>query len=242
MPATTDYRTSHLDRGEHYDCVLAGRPFDAYMAAWETRHLVSILQDLFDRPPERYLDFACGTGRVTSIVAPRCGQAMGIDVSRSMIAVARGKLPQVDFRLADLAREDPDLGAFDLITAFRFFGNAEPELREEVLSALVKRLAPRGKLIINSHRNPHALHAVLERLTGGDAGRMDLHLGRLRRLLARHRLKIRRLQPIGAWMFRARLLQAHGPDEPRAVANEHRFGHPWLAAVAPDVIVVAEHA
>jgi len=242
MESTDDYRQSHLQRGGNYDAMLAATPFDAYMAAWERRHLAQIVGRLFPAGVGRYLDFACGTGRVTSAVAPLSRESVGVDISPSMLEAARGKLPATTFHQCDLTRTSLDLGRFDLITAFRFFGNAQDDLRDNVLRALVARLAPTGRLILNSHRNPRALYALLDRLTGGDAGGMDLHLSKLRGLLRRHGLKVDELLPIGAWMYRARMLGAIDPAHPAAAARERRFSHPLLAPIAPDVIVVASLA
>jgi SAM-dependent methyltransferase len=242
MQPTDDYRSSHLERGGHYDTLLAKVPFDAYMADWERHHLGTLVRELFPAGVPRYLDFACGTGRATATVAPLAHKAVGVDISPSMLQVAGEKVPGATFHHADLTQEDPDLGSFDLITSFRFFGNAQDELREGVMRALVRRLLPGGYLIINSHRNPHALYSLLDRITGGDAGKMDLHLGKLRALLERHGLKIRRVRPIGAWMYRSRMLDAYRADDAVAVARERRWSHPMLAAIAPDAIVVAQRA
>jgi SAM-dependent methyltransferase len=242
MQPTDDYRTSHLERGVHYDARLAGEPFDAYMADWEHRHLEAIVRRLFPQKVGRHLDFACGTGRVTATVAPLSASTVGVDISPSMLEAARSKVPGAQFQLADLTQEDPDLGQFDLITSFRFFGNAQDELREGVMRALVKRLVPGGYLIINSHRNPRALYSLLDRLTGGNAGDMDLHHGKLQALLNRHGLRVREQRPIGAWMWRARMLSAYRSDDATAVARERRYSHPALCAIAPDSIVVAQRA
>jgi hypothetical protein len=141
--------------------------------------------------------------------------------------------------LADLTSEDPDLGQFDLVTSFRFFGNAQDDLREGALKAIVRRIAPGGHLLINSHRNPRALFALLNRATGGDAGSMDLHLPKLRALLSRHGLQVVAMQPIGAWMYRTSIMTSARPDDARAIRNEARWGGEWLAPISPDVIVVA---
>jgi SAM-dependent methyltransferase len=240
--AMIDYRTSHLERGETYDATLSASPFDAYMADWETHHLVGIVRELFPDGVSRYLDFACGTGRITATVAPFSRSSVAIDVSPSMIEVARSKVPGVSFHLCDLTKDDIDLGTFELVTSFRFFGNAQDELRESALAAIVKRMSPGAYLIADSHRNPHALNEILHRITGGGGHGTDLHLGKLRHLMEHHALKIRRLQPIGAWMYRSKLLGGFRADDPAAVANERRFGRRLFAAIAPDLIVVAQHA
>jgi len=240
MQTTDDYRLSHVDRGGNYDAFLAETPFDAYMAEWEDRHLPQIIRRLFPNGVPRYLDFACGTGRITATIAPLCRESVAVDISPSMIEVARQKLPGTTFHLCDLTQSELELGNFDLISSFRFFGNAQDDLREKVMHSLVERLAPGGYLVINNHRNPRALYALFDRLSGGDSGVMDLHLPKLRSLLGRHGLRIKLLQPIGAWMYRARLLGAVPAGDARAAAKERRYGHRALSAVAPDVIVVAQ--
>lgn len=237
---TQDYRASHTERGATYDATLASTPFDAYMAQWEQQHLARIVRELFPCGPARYLDFACGTGRVTSTVAPLCKSSVAVDVSPTMIDVARGKLPSTEFHLCDLTANALDIGVFDLVTAFRFFGNAQQELREGALRAISQRMKPGAYLVINSHRNPRALYAVFERLTGGAPHGMDLHLGKLTRLLARHGLVIRQRHPIGAWMYRSRMLSSFRADDPVAITNEQRFGHGLWASLAPDVVIVAQ--
>ena len=237
-PADLDYRDVHLAKGGEYDANLASYPFDAYMSAWEYHHLPLLIGKHFPDGVGRYLDFACGTGRIVSRVAPLARESCAVDISSTMIDEARKKCPGTEFFLADLTTTDLDLGQFDLITSFRLFGNAQDTLREGALKALTKRLRQGGSLIINSHRNPRALYAQLNRLTGGDSG-MDLHLPKLRSLLQRHGLQIVGLQPIGAWMFRSKLMVTTSADSPRAVRNEARFGHPMFASIAPDTIVVA---
>ncbi len=235
-----DYRAVHLEKGSRYDAYLAESPFDAYMAAWERRHLPDLVRRFFPQGPQRYLDFACGTGRITEQVAQLARQSTAVDISPTMIEEARRKCPQTTFHLADLTQQQAlDLGQFDLITSFRFFGNAQDDLREGALRAITERLATGGHLIINSHRNPRALYARMARATGGSAGEMDLHLPKLRGLLDRHGLTIVALQPIGAWMFRTRMMLNTQADDPRALKNEARFGSSLFASIAPDVIVVA---
>ena len=44
---------------------MADSPWDAYMASWERKRLPEVLKRFFPVAPTRYLDFACGTGRIT---------------------------------------------------------------------------------------------------------------------------------------------------------------------------------
>src|SRR4051812_33479433 len=75
---------------------------------------------------ERYLDFACGTGRVTGFLAPLFDTTVGVDISEPMLEVARAQLPNATFVKADVREAQVELGGpFDLITAFRFLLNAD---------------------------------------------------------------------------------------------------------------------
>lgn len=66
-----------------------------------------LLAEAAIRPGERVLDIGCGTGETTIAAAARSGvegHASGIDISETLLAVARrrgGALPNVSFTLAD---------------------------------------------------------------------------------------------------------------------------------------------
>lgn len=60
------------------------------------------LVDLADiRPRTRLLDLATGTGAVARAAAARGASVVGVDVSAPMLAVARQRSPEIDFRSAD---------------------------------------------------------------------------------------------------------------------------------------------
>jgi hypothetical protein len=69
-----------------------------------------------------------------------------------MLEVAKSHLQKTELLQADLTRESVLAERrFELITAFRFFPNAEPSLREEVMQKLVSLLAKDGILVLNNH-------------------------------------------------------------------------------------------
>jgi len=51
---------------------------------------------------ERVLDIGCGTGHLTSQIADRGAEVVGLDASLSMIAQARQNFPKLKFQLADV--------------------------------------------------------------------------------------------------------------------------------------------
>lgn len=157
--SNNSYRTSHQmkDHGASYDSVVYGEgQYDANVWEIERTQLALIVKQYFPNGITDYLDFACGTGRILSEVAPRATQATGLDISEEMVKEAREKVQHVEFILGDIT-EDPNLldgrGPFAAITMFRFLLNAEPTLRTNVLEALVPHLASDGVFICNNHGN-----------------------------------------------------------------------------------------
>lgn len=76
----------------------------------------------------------------------------GMDVSDSMLKIARERSKKAVIEKRDLAL-NPLEKRFDVITAFRFFLNAEPSLRNEALMSIHKHLDENGILVVNIHVN-----------------------------------------------------------------------------------------
>ena len=161
---TASYRESHLHKGADYHDTFVSLPHRALIWKLERRLLLRLVRETFPDQPPRYLDFACGTGRILAHLAPHCSGAVGVDVSPLMLQVARRALPGVEIVQADITRDDR-LGrrAFDLITAFRFFPNAETELRQEALVVLGRHLSADGVLVFNNHKHRGSLRRRLAR-------------------------------------------------------------------------------
>jgi SAM-dependent methyltransferase len=234
----SDYRLSHLDRGDTYDRYLAETPIDSYMHEMESRIVRRAVPALFDGPIPRYLDFACGTGRMTSVFEPMAETAFGIDVSESMVSQARGKCPRTQFRIHDITQSPPDIAPVDLVSSFRFFGNANDDLRVAVLDALNRLLLPGGYLVVNDHRNPQAIHHLLYRLTGGTET-VDLSYFKMRRLLRAAGFAIQRSYGIGWWIVRSGLARQEMLDSALGRFLEPVSRLPFLAPICTDMVIVA---
>ncbi|WP_069773604.1 bifunctional 2-polyprenyl-6-hydroxyphenol methylase/3-demethylubiquinol 3-O-methyltransferase UbiG [Streptomyces sp. LUP30] len=101
-------------------------------------------------PAARVLDAGCGTGRVAIRLAELGHRCTGVDVDRSMLAVARREAPTQEWIHADLTHLD-GLGlepGFDLALAA---GNVVPLLAPGTEPAVVRQLAavlrPGGLLV-----------------------------------------------------------------------------------------------
>ena len=84
----------------------------------------------------RVLDVACGTGVVArgaaELVGPS-GRVSGVDLNPAMIAVARGRAPDLDWRVADAGDLPYPDGAFDVVlcqSALFFFPDIGRAVRE----------------------------------------------------------------------------------------------------------------
>ena len=106
-------------------------------------------------PHISYLDFASGTGRLPSFLEERVDAATSIEISESMVAVARQRLRRTQVLCQDITSPSATVESqYDLITAFRFFLNAEPALRSAAMQGLAARLRNETSwLVFNNHGN-----------------------------------------------------------------------------------------
>lgn len=156
MRKVTSYRDSHTEEGK-------GAAYDEHYRTevwrkilWNQEQLVlsSFLDTYFRNRTINLLDFACGTGRITSFLENRVETSTAVDVSKTMLDEAKKKLKRTKIIQADLTKNNVLEGRkFNLITAFRFFLNAEPGLRTEALKVLVSLLSKDGYIVFNNHKN-----------------------------------------------------------------------------------------
>ncbi len=236
----SDYRQSHVQKGADYDRDLAMGTFDAYMTAREGLLLPPLVKKLFPNRQPKYLDFACGTGRITSLVEPLAGESYGVDVSAAMVAEAARKCARTTFVLRDITAQPLEQRGFDLATAFRFFGNAQDDLRRAALRAISTHLAMGGHFIFNNHRNYGSGRAILQRAAGRFEDHADLDMAKIRELLATAGLRVVRTTGIAWWQL------AHRFDTPAAYRSQlARLLEPLsmlnvVAPLCPAYIVVAQ--
>lgn len=98
----------------------------------------------------RALDFGCGAGRSTRFLAALGFDAIGIDISGSMIEVATEIDPTGDYRLVpdgDFSAFEP--GSFDVIlSAFAFDNVLDVSHRQHLLRGLCRLLSEQGRIVL----------------------------------------------------------------------------------------------
>ena len=160
-----DYRESHKGtaKAQEYDYGAHHGRYRSLVWAWEQQILKQILKSYYSGRQIHLLDFACGTGRIIGFLQDRVTTATGVDISKSMLQIARQKTLKSELILGDLTRENILCNRrFNLITAFRFFLNAQPSLRKEAMQTIAKHLTDDGLLVFNNHmQRSSIMHLIL---------------------------------------------------------------------------------
>lgn len=200
MNIDEDYRKSHLNKGvEYHDTFHSSKhPHRSMMWRIEKRILHEIVSAHFGLRKPSHLDFACGTGRVLSHLQPDVQSSTGVDVSHSMLSQAKANAPLSEIICSDITQSTALQGRqFDLITAFRFFPNAEDSLRMEAISTLCNYLKPGGLLVFNNHKNANSLTRTIVRLIRGQNEERTMDHKAVLALLKLSRLRIKSAHPLG---------------------------------------------
>ena len=158
-----EYRDSHTAEnfGADYESSFFKENYKNYIYEWEKEVLQGIFEDL---KPKNYLDFACGTGRITRLAEGYVEKITGIDVSESMISVAREQVKSGEFILQDVTEPSFESEVkYDFVSAFRFFTNAEESLRGEAMNSLLDLMTRDGYLLFNLHMNSTSSFALAAR-------------------------------------------------------------------------------
>ena len=123
-----------------------------FFIAGRVRHLATGVPPGFR--PRRILDFGCGTGHTTPVLADAFpgAEIVGVDTADNALAWAETRFGSVAVRfrrVADLSAEEP----FDLCYTNGVFHHIDPARRPEALAAIRKVLWP-GALLALFENNP----------------------------------------------------------------------------------------
>jgi ArsR family transcriptional regulator len=131
--------------------------------------------------PGRLLDIGTGTGRVLELLAPRVRQALGIDASKAMLALARARLARSEtahcsVRLGEMYRLALADGAYDTVVLQMVLHYAEDPAG--VLAEAARVLRTGGRLIVidlAAHHRSEVATRLAHRWPGfSDAAMHDL--------------------------------------------------------------------
>jgi SAM-dependent methyltransferase len=126
-------------------------------------------------PASVVLDAACGTGRYSQYLAERGHRVIGVDCSQAMLARAREKLPESEFREGDLEALPLESGSVDAAVCALALVHL-PEVGKAV-AELARVVRPGGRVMIS---DVHPFLVLLGwqaqfRTASGGSGFMRLH-------------------------------------------------------------------
>lgn len=144
--------------GSVSDAAATARAFDAlgldYERAFADRSAHhAALDRLTTRlaPAGRVLDLGCGTGHPTATHLAAAGHdVVGIDVSATMIALARDRVPVGRFEQVDMRSYTAPAGSFDAVCSFFSLVSLTRAESVALLERLVGWLVPGGRLALGT--------------------------------------------------------------------------------------------
>jgi len=172
--------------------------------------------------PRDLIDIGTGTGRMLEVLAPAVGHALGVDLSREMLAVARANLEHVGLENGIVRRGDmyqlplPD-GSFDAAVIHQVLHYAD---RPAVVLAEAARVLRPGGVLVLVDFTPHTLEFLREEHAHRRLGFADVE--------------------VAEWFTDAGLVPAparHLPGDPLTVAIWTAYRPGAAAAVPPAAIL-----
>jgi 2-polyprenyl-3-methyl-5-hydroxy-6-metoxy-1,4-benzoquinol methylase len=137
----------YFERAENREFWL-NKPFsDPVTAGWYLWRFGQLLCGVKPRPGDRILDFGCGTGWTSAMLARMGAEVVGMDIAEEALNIARKNIPpgtSLTFEGYDGKHIPAQEGAFDLIILFEAFHHLPNPRR--MLNEFFRVLAPNGIL------------------------------------------------------------------------------------------------
>jgi glycosyltransferase involved in cell wall biosynthesis/2-polyprenyl-3-methyl-5-hydroxy-6-metoxy-1,4-benzoquinol methylase len=101
---------------------------------------------------QKVLDFGCGTGYGTAMLATKAKSALGVDIDTSALEWARRchRLPNLSYQCNGNFLADFEDQMFDLATCFEMIEHVGEEDQQRTIQALARVLRPNGLLLIST--------------------------------------------------------------------------------------------
>jgi SAM-dependent methyltransferase len=106
----------------------------------------------------RLLDAGCGSGLFCALASKRGLRVSGFDATEALLAIARTRVPDVEFRNGDLESLPYEAGSFDLVTGFNAYQYAADPERALVEARRVTRRG--GRVVIATWGRPDRCEAA----------------------------------------------------------------------------------
>jgi len=144
----------------------------------------------------RVLDFGCGVGHGSALLADTANEVLGVDIDVDPAALHWASQLQRGSKLTFQLRSDLGKGlpaeSFDIITCFEVFEHLDEKAQREFLENASRLLAPRGELLISA---PNLVATASNDKNPGRLGKVDNP--EFRELLGSY---FRHVRILGEWM------------------------------------------
>ncbi len=190
------YRDSHKDQWKKYE-IMYSKNYDNFIWKLEQEVLSFVFKEMNEK--SLVLDFACWTWRITSFLEKKFNNIDWVDISNDMLSVAKTKTSKVTYYLWDITRQLNLNKKYDIITAFRFFLNAEDKLRIDALKSIFKYLSKDWIFIFSNHWNKFSIRSIkifLKKIIGIKKRNNELSHNKIKELLNTNWFKIKEYYPI----------------------------------------------
>jgi 2-polyprenyl-3-methyl-5-hydroxy-6-metoxy-1,4-benzoquinol methylase len=145
--------------GRYHDMHSAALTVSGEDPEYFAHYKFEVLQDIIGKDETPILDYGCGIGNVTHLLAAARGHVHGYDPSAKSVGVARERAPSANFydNLEDVPR-----GTFGTVVLANVLHHVPPPQRADVINGIVPLLAPGGRVVIIEHNrwNPLTVQAV----------------------------------------------------------------------------------
>lgn len=119
----------------------------------------AVLRRLPVGPGMPFLDVGCGAGMAAQLAAARGAQVSGIDAAEALLAIARQRVPDGDFRRGDIESLPFADDSFAVVTGFNAFQYAGDPVA--ALAAARRVARPGGSVVVVTWGDPEAMEAAV---------------------------------------------------------------------------------
>jgi 2-polyprenyl-3-methyl-5-hydroxy-6-metoxy-1,4-benzoquinol methylase len=139
----------------------AGLEYEFFVRA--KARMVEHLAAKFDRVAISLLDVGCGIGLLHDHIGGKFARICGADVSEVSIQAAKGRHPEIEYRVMEPNKIPYPSAVFDIVTAINVLHHIDPEARPNFVLELKRVIRPNGVACIIEHNplNPLTRLAVL---------------------------------------------------------------------------------
>jgi SAM-dependent methyltransferase len=121
--------------------------YGQFFTAVSEHNVAPLLDAASIRAANRVLDAGCGPGNLSAAAATRGASVVGTDLSQVMVALARSRHPELEFRQADAERLPFPDGTFDAVVANLLIPHLPRP--EAAIAELARVLKPGGRLAVS---------------------------------------------------------------------------------------------